>query len=516
MKFPKNSIILLLFLILLMQVFLRIPFLQEPLEGDEAVYAYIADGLSLGEVPYKDVFDHKPPAIYFAFALILKLLGRSILGVRLASLIFGLLTTLVLFAVGLYLLGPKGGLAAAFLYGLFSGGPYIEGSNSNTETFMILFILLGLLFFLMGAREEKRRSWFYFLAGISSGLAFMFKQVALFNFIALLLFVTPFPFTRQIFKQMKELARSWFWLIIGFLIFPLIFFVYFYSKSALKDFIELAYLFNFNYVKPNIIFFLFRIVTLAYLENSILWVLALVGAIYILFKDREKGMVFLVVWGLFSLAGSWMGGYGFGHYFIQALPTLCLLSGYALLKWRKNRPPLWINTAGIAILVFLGFIIILNQFQFYMFYNPAQISMVKYAHPYQIIAYEIGNRIKPTLKRDDYILVKGMPQIYFYSGARAPSRFFYGLPMLGGYRASFYMLQRETYRVDFMGSVKKEYAEMEIKDAVAALRNKKTKYFIVKSEFLRPAHLPEINSNYEFVKEWSRGAALVFRRAKNT
>ena len=74
MKVNYRTIVILI-LILAMQIFLRLPFLAEPLERDEGSYAYIAQRLLVGEVPYRDYFDHKPPAIYFIYAGIFKLLG---------------------------------------------------------------------------------------------------------------------------------------------------------------------------------------------------------------------------------------------------------------------------------------------------------------------------------------------------------------------------------------------------------------------------------------------------------
>ena len=40
----------------------RAAYLDVPLERDEGEYAYIAQRALLGEVPYRDAFDQKPPA----------------------------------------------------------------------------------------------------------------------------------------------------------------------------------------------------------------------------------------------------------------------------------------------------------------------------------------------------------------------------------------------------------------------------------------------------------------------
>lgn len=61
---------LILLLILLFQFVLRIPFLSEPLNLDEATYWQIADRMSHGELLYRDLVDVKPPGLYYIFMLI--------------------------------------------------------------------------------------------------------------------------------------------------------------------------------------------------------------------------------------------------------------------------------------------------------------------------------------------------------------------------------------------------------------------------------------------------------------
>ncbi len=48
---------------------------------DSGVFLYVASMLLRGKLPYRDVWDHKPPAIYYLDALGLALGGRSTWGV---------------------------------------------------------------------------------------------------------------------------------------------------------------------------------------------------------------------------------------------------------------------------------------------------------------------------------------------------------------------------------------------------------------------------------------------------
>ncbi|MBI5078894.1 glycosyltransferase family 39 protein, partial [Candidatus Saganbacteria bacterium] len=280
-KFFITCVILLS--ILLAQAALRMPFLREPVEADEGAYAYIAQRLLAGEVPYRDIFDHKPPAIYFIYAGLFKLFGDEPIVLTFSSAAFGMLTTLAVFAVGILLFGVRGALFSAGLYALFSGGPYVEGASANTEMFMVLPMVLALGCFLkakqaspllsLRERDVKINHWkneklgegvkWLFLAGFFSGLAVMIKQVAVFNFLVLVGFSftkmsnVQCPMSNEGVSYLDKVAKrhhhwkleigNWklgggiIYLLLGFLLFPLAFTLYFWSRGALPDFVRCVF-----------------------------------------------------------------------------------------------------------------------------------------------------------------------------------------------------------------------------------------------------------------------------------
>ena len=180
---PKKYLIILL-LILLLQLALRIPFLSEPLERDEGAYGYIGQRILAGELPYRDVFDHKTPVVYYIYAFIIKAFGGSILSIRLFSAFYSLLTTFAVFLLTLLLFEAGPALLAAGLYAVFSTGPFIQGTGANTEVFMVLPMVLAFTAFVYG-RKQGSSSWII-VAGVLSGLAVMIKQTAVLNFLVLL------------------------------------------------------------------------------------------------------------------------------------------------------------------------------------------------------------------------------------------------------------------------------------------------------------------------------------------
>src|ERR671913_2651841 len=47
---------------------LRVPSLAQPMGADQGLYAYVGERILAGELPYRDAWDHKPPAIHYAYA----------------------------------------------------------------------------------------------------------------------------------------------------------------------------------------------------------------------------------------------------------------------------------------------------------------------------------------------------------------------------------------------------------------------------------------------------------------
>ena len=402
--------------ILVLQIFLRLPFLNEPLERDEGFYGYMGQRIIAGDVPYRDVFDHKPPALYYVFAAVIKVFGDSVFTVHAATLAYTLCSTLALFAAGSLIMGTGGGLGAALLYAVFSAGPMVQGSSSNTETFMVLPMVLALFFFLKAQKEHDRR-W-YFAAGLLSGLAFMFKQVAALNFLALLLFALSFDAL---------------WLIAGFLVFPLLFLLLFAFNGALPDFIGSVFIVNRVYLASSPVPFFFidprwglsAIWRQVSNENGLLWALSILAVPLILVADRQRDRLLLVVWSLFSFLGVCAGTLFFGHYFIQLIPAFCLLSVYALITInRKARAA--VKTAAFVLVAALALMSARYFYPFYFQYSPEQINQIKYNTPNFAVARFISLRLEKKLAPADNVFVwAAEPEVYFYLHKKAPSKYTY-------------------------------------------------------------------------------------------
>lgn len=424
----KNVFIFLILAFILTSIHLA--FIDEPFERDEGGYAYIGKCLLEGQVLYKDVWELMPPGLPFIYALIFKLYGVNFYSVRIFTILWALIGLLFFLALTNRLYGRKTAVISGILYSIFSSLPVIQGSSSNTEPFMIVFLIAGLYFFIL---SEKTQGTSLIFSGIAIGLASIIKQSALLNLFVLLLFIPCYG---------RGLA-SVILLILGFFISWIPFVLYIAKHDLWNDFVYTYVGWHFtegmSFLNPGFFYKLFMSILFIMKENSILWYLSITAIISIFLNNRIKQNILIVLWTIFSFFGVCLGGAFYPHYYIQVIPPLCLLSGWCLVNifmgikerqyWRKPANVFSI----IAIIILLAFII-RYEYRFFFVFTPDEVSIAKYRSQMFVIAKETAKHIEETTKPDDAIFVWGMePEIYFYSNRKCPSRFIHNYCLIGDY-----------------------------------------------------------------------------------
>ena len=322
------------FLIIISFVFflLRLPSLLEPhWYGDEGIYQAIGMSINNGSLLYKDIWDNKPPFLYLLYAIF----RSDQFTVRFVSLIFGLLSVIVFFFLSKKLFsGPPGSTKVHFLtttiFALLFGLPIVEGNIANAENFMLLPILItALLIFSMSSRKFK-----LFLAGILVSLAFLFKIVAVFDFLAFLTFFfilnLPLKFNVSLKKEKKFLvtfAQKAAPYIFGFLIPIFIVILFFLINGAIADLFKATFSSNVGYVgwKNKLI-----IPQGLLIVKSIL----LLTSIVFIAKKRElldKKLIFILLWFVFSLFNAFFSERPYTHYLLVLIPSFSLMLGFLFL-----------------------------------------------------------------------------------------------------------------------------------------------------------------------------------------
>jgi 4-amino-4-deoxy-L-arabinose transferase-like glycosyltransferase len=149
---------------------------DEPVRGDQAVYAVIGHELLNGRRLYSGIWDHKPPGIHVTYAVAELVTGYGPQQIYLLETAALVITLLGLYQAGTLLGGTRVGLLAGLLWALGSVFPYWEGYQPNTEVFVnaILVWSYWLIF-----RPSSAPTWWRACAfGAAVGVASLFKQVA--------------------------------------------------------------------------------------------------------------------------------------------------------------------------------------------------------------------------------------------------------------------------------------------------------------------------------------------------
>lgn len=144
---------------------------------DDQMFGYFGWRILHGAVVYRDVWDNKPPGIYWMNALGFWIGRDSYWGVVVLCVIALLSTHVLFFAICASNYFRGSAAVATVIAGFFFTHGYFQGGTNRTETFLIPFELAAVLLYMRG--HYRDRAWCWLLAGVCAGIAFLFKQVGL-------------------------------------------------------------------------------------------------------------------------------------------------------------------------------------------------------------------------------------------------------------------------------------------------------------------------------------------------
>ena len=158
-------------------VMAALPTLLYPLTRDQGIYAYIGDLMLHGGAPFRDAWELKPPAIYFAYMTAFVLFGRSELGVRLFDVLYALVSAAAVGALAWEAFRDRGtALLSGWLYAMCYYFFVHFHSMATPEAFMAPFLVLSAIGMLSGVRRKSYLAMF--VAGVGAGGTFWFKPTA--------------------------------------------------------------------------------------------------------------------------------------------------------------------------------------------------------------------------------------------------------------------------------------------------------------------------------------------------
>ncbi len=396
--------------LLLLTVALRLPgFVVEIFNSDETFLATQAEVINEGGRLYEDATDRKPPLVPYLYAATFSVLGTSALwSVRVVAMLAVALTALLLALEARRRYGERAAWVAGLMFVLASVAfaPQ-DGQAANFEVFMLPAMTAAVL---LAARDRPRAS------GVAVAIATLAKQTGAATLLPVLYLVWRARGRRGVVNAMIGFAIPI--AIVALLVGPgeLLFWAVMGNGSYFGIGSASAYVLG-----------VLAVMTLAFIGAN----LPIIWSMPRAWHDRKLSRADraaadpgfdlqargdspagtdndtdLWIW-LASAALSVVVGFRFfGHYYLQLLPPLCLLSAGVLV--RRSRPVLR-GTIALAVVIAVSFSLL--GFWVRPFGDVPR---------YQAVSDYLDSHTSTT----DRIFVWGhMPEIYWASNRRPASRF---------------------------------------------------------------------------------------------
>lgn len=452
-------------------VAIRAILLVQPIGGDPGIYAYVATRILAGDLPYRDVFEQKPPGVLYTYALAFQLFGRSMFAVQAADAIAWAVTVVLAAALAWALWRDR---AVAWLSAVLAAvfvNPTMQSSFKQvgqTETFIAVCAMAGLLLakkgtggFFAGAPEKSSRPLFHFLAGVCCGVAAVYKYNAA-VYLAACVVALYDPVARPV--RAGTARKVWprvVALLAGF-VSPLFLTVaYFWARGGLRACYEATVLYNIAYtagsVSPGDLLARAAIVTWRFVTMNVLWAAGGAGCAAIAWRwsrgDR-RGVPLLALLAS-AYAAIVANVHFYPQYFLQMLPPLAVAAAYGLtLAWRAGdaRRRYVRIVLALAIVVFAArhdpFARLYANVAAAARFAAGRLDVESYyarfgaygRGDFSLLAdYRVARFLRDrTAPGDPVYIYGGEPLVLFLAERRSPSRFVWNDPFVAGaYRGRF-------------------------------------------------------------------------------
>ncbi len=262
-----------------------------PWVNDEGTYFAVAQAMAHGYRLYADVWENKPPGLYLLYTAVYHLFGVSLLAVRLLSTLAVAVIVILTFCLACRVAGRIASLTAALLCGLLFGVPFLEGTTGNAEVFLAA--LTASAAYLVVVRKCTAT------AGAVVGIACLFKSVAVFDSIALLIWLVA-----QHQRGVWRYAAAGSGVIAATLVVTAF-------QGILPAMLTDAFWYDLAYVGQGN-------------GGNLPWLLIIKVVALAIGSYRLRRAPFPYIWLLYAAAGVLLSGRFFGHYLLQAVTPLCL------------------------------------------------------------------------------------------------------------------------------------------------------------------------------------------------
>ena len=414
------------------------PNVRQPLNiptRDPGVFLYMARQILDGKIPYRDVWDHKPPMIYYINVLGLLIGQGSGWGIW-------VLEFLALYGAGVVggvLMKRSLGIAPAIFATIawLSNVVMLLERGNFTEEFALPFQFAALYLFWQ-SEKQGHYSWRGVLIGITGALVFLLKPNLIGIQLSILLFLV---LTRALSRRWRDLFSQLATMFLGAVSIILSVAIYFAYHNALGDLWDNVFIYNFAYsttaFQDKLDTFVFGLAMVPLSAIAIVILVASPMVIFYLWRNKAGlaernallGVSLIDLLVEFVLAS--LSGRPYPHNYIAWLPVFGILAAffaYAIIACASLRSKGGISTFRAG-LIGISFSIFLLAICFW----PATFLMLQITTPIsecQSTACAAAAYIQTSTSADDHVLMWGAEtSLNYVTHRQSPSRFTYQYPL---------------------------------------------------------------------------------------
>jgi hypothetical protein len=433
-----------IFLLVVLAVLIPISPLYEPIPArDQGVYLYAGQQVLDGSIPYRDVWDHKGPLIYYINALGL-LLTNSTWGIWFLEIIFLFFAAIFGFLAMRMVFDPAIAFSSTVLW--LVSFPRVMDHGNSVEEFSLPFQFAAIYFYLRSEKSVKGY-WNEFIAGVMAAMVFSLRpnNIGVNIAIGLVLLGIAIFSPKERSRTLKRIAA----MALGGVLVLGVIGIYFAGQKSLGALLDAVFTYNYHYSKLETLSW--ETVTKGFDVLEFIIPLAAAGlaglVIYLLgyWKSENKETeqinarfaLFLLIAIPIQIYFSVLSGRKYLHYYIAWLPVLTLLVGFLIFLLSKLAGKIFPSSryknilnlliAGGFFLVF-GLKPVVNRIPrltslFNNILSEQSLPLPDYSTTAEGVYVEY---ILHHTQADDYVLIWGNASVYnFLTDRRSPSRFMY-------------------------------------------------------------------------------------------
>lgn len=418
---------------------------------DSGLFAYTGELISEGALLYEDIWDTKPPGIFYLNALAVGIGGDNPWAIWWFELIWTSLTVILLLLILVHLMGGLAGFAAALLVTLTALHPSLISGGNFTETYALLPQVLVLLAAI--AYFRTARSIWIFAVGLLTAAAFLLKP----TYIALGIVTAGVALIAQ--RGSVHRTSSWRMVLLfvaGFALPVVGAALYWSSQGALDELWAAVFRQNVLYVQEGFSFrSLYGTGRKFVLEQPLATLAIFTLASFVFFAKRSlttglsawpspspkrstyRRWVLLVAFVALPLEIAFvaLSGRNFGHYFLTPLPAMSVAIAYLFMEIQAafDRRPNVDTWFPVVVAVFAG---LLFAWGIEIFAKEAP----KPAHFEDLFQRSLGGDywtdeleqyVLENSESDDLVLAWGYnPGLHFLADRDAPTRYLFHAQLL--------------------------------------------------------------------------------------